>query len=78
MSVALYTANGSLEGDELNDAFWGTVHVSKAITRMKNTNPLIGIDIFQSFPVLKLSQSSLSGTICMRKEEEKYNKREPI
>merc|ERR1712194_707888 len=39
-------------------AFWGSAHVSEAITQWKKSNPLIDMDVFTSFPALSLPRGS--------------------
>ena len=42
----------------MDPAFWGTAHVSQAISRASNSNNLIDVDVFPSFPTLSLSAGS--------------------
>ena len=70
--VELFTAVGSSVGKEMDTAFWGTAHVSQAISRANNSNNLIEVDVFQSFPTLSLFAGSTTnfkiqtdGTVTM-------------
>mmetsp|Transcript_17936 Transcript_17936/g.35780 ORF Transcript_17936/g.35780 Transcript_17936/m.35780 type:complete len:370 (+) Transcript_17936:3-1112(+) len=60
MEIELYTATGSFEGNEWDDAFWGDPHVEEDVVPMSDGNPLLnlGFAAFESFPTLSLSKGS--------------------
>jgi len=60
MEIELYTATGSFEGNEWDDAFWGDPHVAEDVVPMSDANPLLnlGFAAFESFPTLTLSKGS--------------------